>query len=49
MAKQTIQNTILSVEGSEIRIVQQNEHDYISLTDIAKRFNEQNPSILIIN
>jgi hypothetical protein len=39
----------LTVEGTDIRIIQQNEYDYISLTDIAKRFNADNPSILIIN
>jgi KilA-N domain len=48
MAKQKILTT-LNVEGSDIRIVQQNEQDFISLTDIARRFNEENPSILIIN
>lgn len=48
MAKLVSQN-ILTVEGSDIRIVQENQYDYISLTDIAKRFNTENPSILIIN
>ncbi len=48
MAKHTVQN-ILTVEGSDIRIIQENQRDYISLTDIAKRFNAENPSILIIN
>lgn len=48
MAKQKLLTT-LSVEGTDIRILQQNEQDFISLTDIARRFNEENPSILIIN
>jgi KilA-N domain len=48
MVKQKLLTT-LTVEGSDIRILQQNEQDFISLTDIARRFNEENPSILIIN
>ena len=48
MAKITTNNTLI-VEGTDIRIFQQNQYDYISLTDIAKRFNAENPSILIIN
>ncbi|NJN35552.1 MAG: KilA-N domain-containing protein [Saprospiraceae bacterium] len=48
MAKRALHN-ILTVEGSDIRIIQENQDDYISLTDIAKRFNAENPSVLIIN
>ena len=44
MAKKTIQ-----VEGSDITILLRdaNTDDYISLTDIAKRFNEESPADLI--
>lgn len=44
MAKKTIQ-----VEGSDITILLRdaNADDYISLTDIAKRFNEESPADLI--
>ena len=49
MSKTKAELTTLSVEGSDIRVLQQKDSDYISLTDIAKRFNAENPSILIIN
>ena len=49
MSKTRTELTTLNVEGSDIRILQQKDFDYISLTDIAKRFNAENPSILIIN
>ncbi|HFA50491.1 MAG TPA: KilA-N domain-containing protein [Bacteroidetes bacterium] len=38
----------ISVNGTDIRLFQTNEKEYISLTDIAKRFND-NPSFLIVN
>jgi KilA-N domain len=45
MAKKTI-----TVEGSDVTILLDNEqHDFFSITDIAKKFNQENPSVLIIN
>jgi hypothetical protein len=38
----------ISVQGTEIRLYNLQKEDFISLTDIAKRFNE-NPSFLIVN
>lgn len=49
MSKTKAELTTLNVEGSDIRVLQQKDSDYISLTDIARRFNAENPSILIIN
>ena len=45
MAKKTI-----TVEGNTISILAaKGQEDYISLTDLAKKFNNENPSALIIN
>ena len=45
MAKQTI-----TVEGSDITILTvKNSSEYFSITDIARKFNEENPSGLIVN
>lgn len=46
MAKKTIQ-----VEGTDITIIipESKIDDYFSMTDIAKRFNEENPAMLIVN
>ena len=43
MAKQT---SIISVDGTEIRFFQANDSDFISLTDIAKRFNERTDQVI---
>lgn len=41
---------IIIVQGTEIRLYpQEKEEDFFSLTDIAKKFNPENPSILIVN
>ncbi len=40
------QHTI-SVEGTEIRVYKEAENDFISLTDIAKRFNERTDQIIL--
>ena len=40
---------LLNVKGFEIRIIKVNEDDYISLTDIAKSKNEENPNAVIMN
>jgi hypothetical protein len=44
MKKKTI-----TVQGTEIRLYPQDEEDFFSLTDIARKFNKDNPSILIVN
>ncbi len=44
MAKKKIE-----VQGTEISINLNKDDEYISLTDIAKKFNKENPSSLIIN
>ena len=43
MAKQT---SIVSVEGTEIRFYQADDSEFISLTDIARRFNERTDQII---
>lgn len=40
------QNTII-VEGSEIRFYEEKEQDFISLTDIAKKFNERTGQLIL--
>jgi hypothetical protein len=44
MAKQ---GTTISVEGTEIRFYKESENDFISLTDIAKRFNERTGQLIL--
>lgn len=44
MAKQTA--SIVSVEGTDIRFYQAEESEFISLTDIARRFNERTDQII---
>ncbi len=39
----------IQVQGFRIRIEKIREQDFISLTDIAKKFNKDNPSSLIVN
>lgn len=39
----------LIIQGVDIQIQSQKEQDYLSLTDIAKKFNAENPSMLITN
>lgn len=39
----------LSIQGIDIQIQSKKKQDYLSLTDIAKRFNTENPSMLITN
>ncbi len=39
----------LVIQGVDIQIQSQKEQDYLSLTDIAKKFNTENPSMLITN
>lgn len=43
MAKQHV----IVVEGSEIRFYEEREEDYISLTDIAKKFNERTGQLIL--
>jgi KilA-N domain len=42
MAKQTL----LSVDGTEIRFYNEQENDFLSMTDIAKRFNERTGQLI---
>ena len=42
-------STVIDVQGTSITIVAQHEQDYISLTDIAKYRNPQEPSAIINN
>jgi KilA-N domain len=44
MAKQI---TMVSVDGAEIRFYKENEGDFISLTDIAKKFNERTGQLIM--
>jgi hypothetical protein len=44
MTKQTA--SIISVEGTDIRFYQAKESEFISLTDIARRFNERTDQII---
>lgn len=44
MAKQ---GTTILVEGTEIRFYKESENDFISLTDIAKRFNERTGQLIL--
>jgi hypothetical protein len=46
MAKVT-KNKTISVQGNEIAVLQADAEDYISLTDIAKYRNAENPSNVI--
>ena len=39
----------IEVQGFQIRLQEVNDADYISITDIARKFNKDNPSSLIIN
>ncbi|MFK7947101.1 MAG: KilA-N domain-containing protein [Saprospiraceae bacterium] len=39
----------LIIQGIDIQIQSQKKQDYLSLTDIAKKFNAENPSMLITN
>jgi hypothetical protein len=41
--------SIITVQGAEITVFIQNNEEYISLTDIARKFNEEQPSSLIVN
>jgi KilA-N domain len=40
-------NLIITVEGTEIRTYNAGESDFISLTDIAKRFNERTDQVIL--
>ncbi len=40
-------NATINVEGTEIRIYNENESDFISMTDIAKRFNERTDQVIL--
>ena len=39
----------LTIQGIEIQLHNLREQDYLSLTDIARKFNSDNPSMLIVN
>ena len=39
--------TVLTVEGTEVALKSQNQNDYVSLTDIAKYRDKENPSQVI--
>jgi len=41
------QNKKISIEGSAIAIVKQNDEDYISLTDLAKFKNAEHTGVVI--
>jgi hypothetical protein len=41
--------TVLKVKDNEIRVLRMNDIEYISLTDLAKYQNYQNPSVVIFN
>ena len=41
--------TILTVQDTDVSVLLGNEQDYFSLTDIAKRVNEENPAGIVIN
>ena len=47
MAKQ--KKMVLTVDQTDIRLLTLQQDDFFSLTDIAKKFNPANPSVLIIN
>ena len=40
-------NNIINVDGTEIRIYNEDEKDFISMTDIAKRFNERTDQVIL--
>lgn len=40
-------NNIINVDGTEIRIYNEEEKDFISMTDIAKRFNERTDQVIL--
>lgn len=40
---------LLIVQDIEVRILNVGQDEYICLTDMAKKFNQENPSILIVN
>lgn len=42
-------NKSLIIQGIDIQLVSQKEQDYLCITDIAKKFNSENPSMLITN
>ena len=39
--------TIILVEGTEIRFYKESDNDFISLTDIARRFNERTGQLIL--
>jgi KilA-N domain len=39
--------TIILVEGTEIRFYKESDDDFISLTDIARRFNERTGQLIL--
>jgi hypothetical protein len=41
--------TTIQVQGNEITLFTNKEEDYISLTDIAKKKNSEEPRFVIIN
>jgi len=47
MAKK--KKTTLHIKGVDIRLLSNKQEDFFSITDIAKKFNPTNPSVLIIN
>jgi hypothetical protein len=42
-------NKSLIIQGIDIQLQSQKEQDYLCITDIAKKFNSENPSMLITN
>ena len=39
----------LTVQETDIAILSDKEHDFFSLTDIAKRVNKENPAVIVVN
>ena len=44
-----VKKTTIHVQDTDISVLLGNERDYFSLTDIAKRVNEEQPADLIAN
>lgn len=44
-----MKNQIISVKGSEIAVISKHEEDYISITDIARHKNPDEPKDIVKN
>jgi KilA-N domain len=45
----SMKNQIISVKGSEIKVISKHEEDYISITDIARHKNPEEPKDIVKN